>query len=110
MKIRTSGPIVSRQIDGGQVETVTDFIFLGSKTTAGDDHSHEIEKCLLLTRKAMTNLDSILKSRGIILPRKVHVAKAVVFPGVICRCKIWTIGRLSSKELMLSNCGAGEDS
>ena len=101
-----SGPIISWQIDGEKMETVTDFIFSGPKITVDG----EIKGCLLLGRKAMTNLDSILKSRGIILPRKVHVAKAVVFPGVICRCKIWTIGRLSSKELMLSNCGAGEDS
>ena len=78
-KFMASGPISSWKIDGGQVETVTDFIFLGSKTTAGDDHSHEIEKCLLLTRKAMTNLDSILKSRDITLPTKVHMAKAMFF-------------------------------
>ena len=78
-KITASSPITPWQINGGQVETVTDFIFLGSKTTAGDDHSHEIEKCLLLTRKAMTNLDSILKSRDITLPTKVHMAKAMFF-------------------------------
>ena len=78
-KFMASGPISSWKIDGGQVETVTDFIFLGSKTTAGDDHSHEIEKCLLLTRKAMTNLDSILKSRDITLLTKFHMLKLWFF-------------------------------
>ena len=94
---------------GGKVELVTDFTFLGSKITTQNDWSHKI-KTPCFARKAMTNLDNILKSRDIILPRKVHVVKAVVFPAVICRCELWTIGRLSSKELMLSNCGAGEDS
>ena len=83
-----SGLISSWQIDGGQGETVTDFIFLGSKTTADDDHSREIEKCLLITRKAMTNLDSILKSRDITLPTKVHMAKAMFFPVVMYRCEL----------------------
>ena len=78
-----SGPITSRQIDGETVETVTDFIFLGSKITADGDCSHEIKRCLLLGRKVMTSLDSILKSRGITLPTKVHLVKAMVFPVVI---------------------------
>ena len=80
MKIMASGPITSWQIDGETMETVGDFIFLGSKITADGDCSHEIKRCLLLGRKAMTNLDSILKSRAIILPTKVHLVKALVFP------------------------------
>ena len=82
-KIMPSGPIISWQIDGEAMETVRDFIFLGSKITADDDYSHEIKRRLLLGRKAMTNLDSILKSRGITLPTKVHLVKAMVFPVVI---------------------------
>ena len=85
-KIMASGPIISWQIDGETMETVTDFIFLGSKITADVDCSHEI-KCLLLGRKAMTNLDSILKSRDITLPTKVHLVRAMVFPVVMCGCK-----------------------
>ena len=85
-----SGPITSRQIDGETMETLTDFIFLGSKITADDDYSHEIKKHLLLGRKALTNLDSILKNRDITLPTKVHV-KAMVFPAVMYRCGSWTI-------------------
>ena len=81
-KIMASGPIISCQIDGERKETVRDFIFLGSKITADGDCSHEIKRCLLLGRKAMTNLDSILKSRDIILPPKVHLVKAIVFPVV----------------------------
>ena len=76
------------------METVTDFIFVGSKTTADDDHSHEIEKCLLIARKAMTNLDSILKSRDITLPTKVHMTKAMFFPVVMYRCESWTIKKI----------------
>ena len=87
-KIMASGPIISWQIEGETVETVRDFIFFGSKITAGGDCSHEIKRCLLLRRKAMTNLDSILKSRGITLPTKVHLVKAMVFPVVI---ENWTI-------------------
>ena len=83
----TSGPITSWQIDGETMETVTDFIFLGSKITADDDCSHEIKRCLLLGRKAMTNLDSLLKSRDITLPTKVHVVKAMVFPVVMYGCE-----------------------
>ena len=90
MKIMASGPITSCQIDGETVETVSDFIFLGSKVTDGDC-SHEIKRYLLLGRKAMTNIDSILKSRDITLPTKVHLDKAVVFPVVRCICESWTI-------------------
>ena len=82
-----SGPITSRQIDEGTMETVTDFIFLGSKITADGDCSHEIKRRLLLGRKAMTNLDSMLKSRDITLPTKVHLVKAVVFPVVMYGCE-----------------------
>ena len=90
-KIMASGPNISRQIDGETVETVTDFIFLGSKITADDDCSHEIKRCLLLGRKVMTKLDSILKSRDITLPTKVHLVKAMVFPVVMYGCESWTI-------------------
>ena len=86
-KIMASGPITSWQIDGETVETVTDFIFLGSKITADGDCSHEIKRCLLLGRKAMTSLDSILKSRDITLPTKVHLVKAMVFPLVMYGCE-----------------------
>ena len=86
-----SGPITSWQIDGKTIETVTDFIFLGSKITADGDCILEIKRCLLLGRKAMTNLDSILKSRDIALPTKVHLVRAMVFPVVIYGCKCWTI-------------------
>ena len=86
-----SGPITSWQIDGKTVETVTDFIFLGSKFTADGDCSQEIKRRLLLGRKAMTNLDSILKSRNITLPTKVHLVKAMVFPVVMYGCESWTI-------------------
>ena len=90
-KIMASGPIISWQIDGETMETVTDFIFLGSKITADGDCSREIQRYLLLGRKAMTNLDSILKSRDITLPTKVHLVKAVVFPVGVCGCECWTI-------------------
>ena len=86
-----SGLIISWQIDGEILETVADFVFLGSKITADGDCSHEIKKCLLLGRKVMTNLDSILKSRGITLSTKVHLVKIIVFPVVIYRCESWTI-------------------
>ena len=88
-KIMASGPITSWQIDGEAMETVTDFIFLGSKVTAGDDCSHEIKRHLLLGRKALTNLDSILKSRDITFPTKVHLVKAMVFPIVMYGCESW---------------------
>ena len=87
IKIMTSSPITSWQIDGETMETVTDFIFLGSKITAEGDCSHEIKRCLLLGRKPMTNLDSILESRDITLPTKVHVVKAMVLPVVIYGCE-----------------------
>ena len=90
-KIMASGPITSRQIDGETMDTVTDFIFLGSKITAYGDYSHEIKRRLLLGRKAMTNLDSILQSRDIPLPTKVRLVKAMVFPVVMYGCENWTI-------------------
>ena len=90
-KIMASGPITSWQIDGETVETVTDFIFGSSKITADGDYSHEIKRCLLLGRKAMTNLGSVLKSRDITLPTKVHIVKAMVFPVVTDGCENWTI-------------------
>ena len=90
-KIMASDPITSWQIDGEKVETVTDFIFLGSKITADGDCSHEIKRLLLLRRKAMTNLDSVLKSRDITLLTKVHLVKAMVFPLVMYGCESWTI-------------------
>ena len=86
-----SGPITSWQIDGETVEKVTDFIFWGSKIIADGDYSHEIKRCLLLERKAMNNLDSILRSRDITLATKVHLVKAMVFPVVMCGCESWTI-------------------
>ena len=109
-QIMASGPITSWQIDGETVETVTNFFFLGSKITAEGDCSHEIKRHLLLRRKAMTNLDSILKSRDITLPTNFYLVKAMVFPVVMCGCEIWTIKKLSTEELMLLNCGVGEDS
>ena len=108
-KIMASGPTTSWQIEGEKMETVIDFIFLDSKIIADGDCSHEIKRRLLLGRKAMTNRDSILKSRDITLPTYVCLVKILVFPVVMYGCEIWTI-RLSTKELMLSNCGAGEDS
>ena len=104
-----SGPITSWQIDGETVERVADFIYLGSRITADGDCSHEIKRCLLLGRKATINLDSILKSRDIILPIKVHLAKAMVFPVVMCACESWTINKLSTEEWMLLNFSVGED-
>ena len=90
-KIMAFSPITSWQIDGETMETVKDFIFLGSKISADGGCSHEIKRCLLLGRKAMTNLDSILKSRNFTLPTKVHLVKAVVFPIVIYGCESWTV-------------------
>ena len=90
-KIMASGPITSWQVDGKTTETVSDFIFLGSKITADGDCSHEIKRRLLLGRKAMTNLDSIFKSRDITLPTKVHLVKAMVFPVVMYRSESWTV-------------------
>ena len=91
IKIMASGPITSWQIDGETVETMTDFIFWGSKITADGDCSHEIKRCLLLRRKAVTNLDSIFKSRDITLPTKVRLVKAMVFPVVMYGCESWTV-------------------
>ena len=93
-KITASDPITSWEIDGLTMQTVTDFIFLGSKITADDACSHEIKRCLLLGRKAMTNLDSILKSRDIILPTKFHLVKAMVFSVVTYGCESWTIKKI----------------
>ena len=109
MKIMVSSPITSWQIDG-KLEIVTDFIFLASKISADGDCSHEIKGRLLLGRKAMTNLDSILKSRDFTLLTKVCIVKAVVFPVVIYDVSVGPERRLSAKERMHSNCGAGEDS
>ena len=95
-KIMASGPITSWQIDGETVETVADFIFLGSKTTANGDCSHEIKRHLLLGRKVMTNLDSILKSRDSTLLTKVHLVKPIVFPVVMYECESWTIKKAES--------------
>ena len=94
-----SGPITSWQIDGEAMETVADFIFLDSKITANGDCSHEIKRCLLLGRKAMTNLDSIIKSRDITLPTKVRLVKAMVFPVVIYGCESWTIKKAECQRI-----------
>ena len=94
-----SSPITSGQIDGGTMETVRDLIVLGSKITADGDCSHEIKRCLLLGRKAMTNLDSILKSRDITLPTKFHLVKAMVFPLVVYGCKSWTIKKTEHQRI-----------
>ena len=98
-KILASGPITSCQIDGETVETVADFIFLGSKITADADCSHEIKRHLLLGRKVMTNLDSILKSRDITLPTKVHLVKAIVFPVGMYGCESWTIKKAEHRRI-----------
>ena len=105
-----SGPITSSEIDGETVETVSDFIFLGSKIIADVDCSHELKRCLLLGRKVMTNLDSILKSRDITLSTKTRLVKAMFFPVVRYGCENWTIKKVSTKELMLLSYGVGEDS
>ena len=109
-EIMESGPITSQQIDGETVETAADFIFLGSKITADGDGSHEIKRCLLLGRKVMTNLDSILKSRDITLPTKVHLVKAMVFSSSHVWMRVELSRKLSAEELMLLNYGVGEDS
>ena len=97
--IMASGPITSWQIDGETMETVTDFIFLGSKVTADGDISHEIQRHLLHGRKAMTNLDSILNSRDVTLPTKVHLVKAVFFPVVMYGCESWTIKKAEHQRI-----------
>ena len=99
IKIMASGPITSQQIDGETMETVTDFLFLGSKITADGDCGHEIKRCLLLGRKAMTNLDSILKSRDITLPTKVRLVKAMVFPVVMYGCESWTVKKAEHRRI-----------
>ena len=109
-KIMASGPITSWQIDGETMETVSDFILGGSKITADGDCSHEIKRCLLLGRKVMTNLDSILISRDIIWPTKVRLVQAMVFTVVMYGYESWTCRRLSAEELMLLKCGVGENS
>ena len=105
-----SGPITSWEIDGETVETVSDFILGCSKITAHGDCSHEIKRRLLLGRKILINLDSILKSRDITLPTKVQLVKAMVFPVVRYGCESWTVKKAEREELMLLNCGVGEDS
>ena len=108
-----SSPIILWQIDAETMETVTDFIFLGSKITAEGDCSHEIKRHLLLGRKAMTNPDSVLKRRDITLPTKVHLVKTMVFPLVMYGCESWTIKKAESQRtdaLMLLNCDVEEDS
>ena len=97
-KIMASSPITSWQIDGGKMEIMTDFIFLGSKITTGGDYSHEIKRCLLLGRKAMTNLDSILKSRDITLLTKVHIVKAMVLPVATYECESSTVKKTVPKN------------
>ena len=109
-KILASGPIISWKIDGGTMETLTDFIFLGSKPTADGDCSHEIKRCLLLGRKTMTNLDSILKSRDIILPTKVHGVKAMIFSVVMYECESWAMKKAERGRIMFLSCGVEEDS
>ena len=99
MKIMTSGPITSWEIDGETVETVSDFIFGGSKITADGDCSHGIKRCLLLGRKSMSNLDSILKSRDITLPTNVHLVKVTVFPVVIYGCESWTVKKAEHRRI-----------
>ena len=101
MKIMASGPITSWEIDGETVETMSDFIFGGSKITADGDCSHEIKRRLLLGRKVMTNLDSILESRDINLPTKVHLVKAMVFPVVMYGCESWTIKKAEGRRMTL---------
>ena len=109
-KIMASRPITSRQIDGETMETVTGSIFLGSKITADGDCSHEIKRPWLLGIKAMTNLDSMLKSKDITLLTKVHLVKAMVFPVVMYGCESWTIKKAEAKELIFLTCDVGEDS
>ena len=110
MKIMASGPITSWETDGETVETVSDFIFRGSRITTDGDCSHEIKRHLLLGREVMTNLDSIFKSRDITLPTMVRLVKAMVFPVVMYGCESWTVKKAERKELMLLNCGIGKDS
>ena len=105
-----SGPITLWQIERGKVEAVLDFVFLGSKITADGDCSHEIKRCLLLGRKALTNLGSVLKNRDITLPTKVHLVRAMVFPIVMYGCGIWTIEKAECQRIDALKCCVGEDS
>ena len=105
-----SGPITSWEIDRETVETVSDFIFWGSKITADGGCSHEIKRHLLLGRKVMTNLDGMLESRDITLPTKVHLVKAMVFPVVMYGCESWTMKKAEHRKIDAFNCGVGEDS
>ena len=109
-KIMASGPITSWQIDGERMDTVKGFYFHGLQISAVGDRSHEIKRSLLFGRKAMTNLDSLLKRRDATLLTKVHLVKAMVFPVVLYKCESWTIKKLSTKELMLLKCSVGQDS
>ena len=109
-KIMASSPITSWEIDGERLETVSDFIFMGSKITADGDCRREIKRHLVLGRKVMTNLDSIFKSRDITLSTKVCLVKAMVFPVVIYGCESWTIKKAERQRIDAFNCGAGEDS
>ena len=108
-KIMASGPITSWEIDGDTMETVRDFIFLGSKINVDIYCSHKIKRCLLLGRIAMMKLNSVFKSRGITLPTKVHLVKDVVFPVVMYGCESWTIKKAECQRIN-ANCGVGEDS
>ena len=110
IKIMTSSRITSWQIEAETMKTVTDFIFLGSKITADGDCSHEIKRCLLLGRKAMTNLDSLFNSRNITLSTKVGLVKAMVFPVVMYGCESWTVKRAENRRNDVLNCDVGEDS
>ena len=109
-RIMASGPIASWEIEGKKVEVVTDFLFLGSKISVDGDCSHEIRRRLLLGRKAMRNLDNVLKSRDITLLTKACIIKATVFPVVTNGCESWTVKNQNAKELMPLNCAAGVDS
>ena len=109
-KIMASGPITSWEIDGETAETVSDFIFVGSKITADGDCSHEIKRHLLLGRKVMTNLDNRFRSRDVTLPTKVHLVKAMVFPVVMYGCESWTVKEAERQRMMFLHCGVGEDS
>ena len=110
-KVMASGPITSWEIDGETVETMSDFMFFGSKITADGECSHEIKRCLLFERKVMTNLDSILKSRDITLSTKICLVKAIVFPVVMYRCESWTIKKTGCRRIdAFELCGVGEDS
>ena len=109
-KIMAPGPITSWLIDGETIEMVPDFILLGSKITADGDCRHEIKRCLLLGKKVMTNLDSILKSRDIALSTKVHLVKGIFFPVVMYGCESWTVKKAECQRTDALNCGVGEDS